>query len=33
MDGAVQAGERAALEVLYKLRPETVTAADIEAIA
>jgi monoamine oxidase len=32
MDGAVQAGERAALEVLFELRPQIVTATDLEAI-
>ncbi|XP_023701639.1 uncharacterized protein LOC111861366 isoform X3 [Cryptotermes secundus] len=32
MDGAVQAGERSALEVLRELRPEIVTAADLQAI-
>lgn len=32
MDGAVQAGERAALEVLRELRPQIVTAADLQAI-
>jgi monoamine oxidase len=32
MDGAVQAGERAALEVLWQLRPQIVTAADLQAI-
>jgi monoamine oxidase len=32
MDGAVQAGERAALEVLYELQPQTLTAADLDAI-
>lgn len=32
MDGAVQAGERAALEVLQELRPQIVTAADLQAI-
>lgn len=32
MDGAVQAGERAALEVLQELRPQIVTAADLQFI-
>lgn len=32
MDGAVQAGERAALEVLREFRPHTLTAADLEVI-
>ncbi|KDR09121.1 putative flavin-containing monoamine oxidase A [Zootermopsis nevadensis] len=32
MDGAVQAGERAALEVLYKFQPQTLTAADLDVI-
>lgn len=32
MNGAVQAGQRAAIEVLYDLRPQLVTAHDLSSI-
>jgi monoamine oxidase len=32
VDGAIQAGERAVLEVLLELRPQSVTAADLQAM-
>ncbi|XP_067007117.2 probable flavin-containing monoamine oxidase A [Anabrus simplex] len=32
MNGAVQAGHRAAVEVLYELRPQSLTATDLEEI-
>ncbi|KAK7863694.1 hypothetical protein R5R35_003082 [Gryllus longicercus] len=32
MNGAVQAGHRATVEVLYELRPQILTAADLESI-
>jgi len=32
MSGAVQAGSRAAIEVLYDLRPQLVNASDIQSV-
>ncbi|KAH3872472.1 hypothetical protein DPMN_035688 [Dreissena polymorpha] len=32
MSGAVQAGCRAAIEVLYDLRPQLVTASDVQTL-